>query len=93
MLAFLPPARALNRGLLGGNRVWVGVGAVVWTIRLFQWLTRPETSVIYRDRLSSGQAIEIRHIPPGPSRRQRKRLAKQTAKVARADRRAERRAA
>jgi hypothetical protein len=91
MLAFLR-ARALNRGLLGGSRTWVGVGALVWTVRLFQWLNRPETTVIYRERLDAGQAVEIRHVPAPPTRRERKKSAKKTAKETARSSRAERRA-
>jgi len=93
MLAFLR-ARALNRGLLGGSKMWVGVGAFVWTLRLFQWLNRPEASVIYRDKLGPGEAVVIRHQPPGPTRRQAKKAAKRarqdTKDAKRADRKASR---
>ncbi len=91
MLAFLR-TRALNRGLLGGSRMWVGVGALVWTIRLFQWLTRAETTVIYRDKLDPGQAVVIRHQPPGPTRRQAKKSAKRVRKDAKQAKRATRKA-
>ena len=83
MLAFLR-ARALNRGLLGGSRMWVGVGAVVWTIRLFQWLNRTETTVIYRDRLGPGEAVVIRHQPPGPTKREAKKAARRARREAKA---------
>ncbi len=75
MLAYLR-AKALSRGFLGGSQVWLAVGAVVWTIRFFQWLTRPETAVIYRDRLGAGQSVVITHQPPLPSRRQRRKQAR-----------------
>jgi hypothetical protein len=78
MLAYLR-TRALNRGLLGGSALWLGIGAVVWTIRLFQWLTRPETDVIYRDKLGSGQTIQIRHLDPPPTRRQRRKAKRAAA--------------
>jgi len=72
MLAYLR-ARAFSKGFLGGSQLWMAIGLVVWTIRLFQWLTRPETDVIYRDRLGTGQTIQIRHLEPPPTRRQRRR--------------------
>ncbi len=75
MLAYLR-AKALSRGFLGGSQLWLGIGAVVWTIRFFQWLTRPETAVIYRDRLGPGQSVVITHLELAPSRRQRKRAAR-----------------
>ncbi len=72
MLAYLR-AKALSRGFLGGSQLWLAIGAVVWTIRFFQWLTRPETAVIYRDRLGPGQTVLITHHEPLPNRRQRKK--------------------
>jgi hypothetical protein len=75
MLAYLR-AKALSRGFLGGSQLWLAIGAVVWTIRFFQWLTRPETAVIYRDRLGPGQSVVITHREPLPNRRQRKRAAR-----------------
>jgi hypothetical protein len=75
MLAYLR-ARALSRGLLGGSQLWLAIGAVVWTVRFFQWLTRAETDVVYRDRLALGQVIEIRHLEGPPTRRQRRKAAR-----------------
>jgi hypothetical protein len=80
MLAYLR-AKALSRGFLGGSQLWLAIGAVVWTIRFFQWLTRPETAVIYRDRLGPGQSVIITHHEPRPDRRQRRKQAR-AAKVA-----------
>jgi hypothetical protein len=77
MLAYLR-AKALSRGLLGGSQLWLVIGFVVWTVRFFQWLTRPDTAVIYRDRLAPGQSIVITHGPRRPTRRERRR-AKRTA--------------
>jgi len=99
MLAFLR-ARALSRGFLGGSRFWIALGAVVWTVRFCQWLVRPEPEVIYREPLSKGQSVVIRQNDPPPSKRQRKKSAKQAKadaetlrQQAKADRRATRRSA
>jgi hypothetical protein len=78
MLAYLR-AKAFSRGFLGGSQLWMAIGLIVWTVRLFQWLTRPETNVIYRDRLGTGQIIQIRHLDPPPSRRQRRRAKRSAA--------------
>ncbi len=78
MLAYLR-AKALSRGFLGGSQIWLVIGFVVWTVKFFQWLTRPETAVIYRDRLGAGQSIVISHHEPPPTRRER-RQAKRAAK-------------
>src|SRR5512143_972061 len=82
MLAYLR-ARAMSSGFLGGSRMWIGIGFVVWTIRFFQWLTRAETEAIYREPLGPGQSVIIRQGPRPPSRRQRKKLAKQARRDAR----------
>jgi hypothetical protein len=74
MLSYLR-ARALSRGLFGGSRFWIALGAVVWTVRFCQWLVRPETEVIYREPLGKGQSVVIRHSDPVPSKRQRKKAA------------------
>lgn len=76
MLAYLR-ARATSRGFLGGSRMWIGIGFVVWTIKFFQWLTRAETEVIYRDRLGAGQSVTIHHGQAPPTKRQRKKTAQQ----------------
>jgi hypothetical protein len=81
MLAYLR-AKALSRGFLGGSQLWLAIGGVVWTVRLFQWLTRPETSVIYRDRLGSGESIVIRHLEPPPTKRQRRKAARSAKRAA-----------
>ena len=81
MLAYLR-ARALSRGFLGGSRFWIVLGAVVWTIRFFQWLVRQETEVIYREPLGRGESVTIRHSDPLPTRKQRKLQAKATKKAA-----------
>ncbi len=76
MLGYLR-ARATSSGFLGGSRMWIGIGFVVWTIKFFQWLTRAETEVIYRDRLGTGQSVTIHHGHAPPSKRERKKTAKQ----------------
>ena len=75
MLAYLR-ARATSSGFLGGSRMWIGIGVVVWTIKFFQWLTRAETEVIYREPLARGQSVTIHHGHAPPTRRQRKKDAK-----------------
>jgi hypothetical protein len=74
MLAYLR-ARAMSSGFLGGSRRWIGIGFVVWTVRFFQWLTRAETEVIYREPLGAGQSVTIHHGEPPPTRRERKKEA------------------
>jgi hypothetical protein len=75
MLSYLR-ARAVSSGFLGGSRFWIGLGAIVWTIRFCQWLVRPEAEVIYREKLGSGQSVTIRHNEPSSGRRRRKKAAR-----------------
>jgi cbb3-type cytochrome oxidase cytochrome c subunit len=76
MLAYLR-ARATSSGFLGGSRMWIGIGFVVWTIKFFQWLVRAETEVIYREPLGRGHSVTIHHGHAPPTRRERKKAAKQ----------------
>ncbi len=76
MLAYLR-ARAMSSGFLGGSRMWIGIGFVVWTIKFFQWLVRAETEVIYREPLGAGQSVTIHHGHAPPSKRQRKKAARE----------------
>jgi hypothetical protein len=76
MLSYLR-ARAMSSGFLGGSRMWIGIGFVVWTIKFFQWLVRAETEVIYREPLGAGNSVTIHHGHARPSKRQRKKAAKQ----------------
>ena len=87
MLSYLR-TRATSSGFLGGSRVWMAIGFVVWTIKFFQWLTRPSTEVIYREPLGAGRSITIRHGETPPTKRQQKKIdkrAKADARLAKAD--------
>ena len=82
MLSYLR-ARAMSSGFLGGSRMWIGIGFVVWTIKFFQWLVRAETEVIYREPLGTGQSVTIHHGHAPPSRKQKKKAAKELEAEAR----------
>ena len=59
------------RGLLGGNRAWMAVGALLWVGRTAKrTLGRNEQHVSF-DRLEPGQGLEIRTIVP-PTRAERR---------------------
>jgi len=59
------------RGLLGGNRGWMAVGALLWVGRTAKrTLGRSEQRVSF-DRLEPGQGLEIRTIVP-PTRAERR---------------------
>ena len=52
--------RAQAKGLLGGNRTWSIVWAVLFGLRLLRRLTRDEPKVVYSHTLEPGQAVIIR---------------------------------
>jgi hypothetical protein len=97
MLSYLR-TRAFSQGLLGGSRFWLGLGAIVWTIRFFQWLGRSETEIVYRAPLGRGESVVISQSAETLSRRQRKKAARRAQaeadalrRQAKIDRRAARR--
>jgi hypothetical protein len=58
--------QATRKGLLGGDRRWLAVFAVMGTAKLVRKLSGgaepPKPS--YRAELKPGQALMIRHLPP-----------------------------
>ena len=62
--------RGLRRGLVEGNLLWLGVGAIVGVLRL---LFRPEAPEVQRERINLGETITVRHVAAAsrkPSRRE-----------------------
>ncbi len=64
--------RGLHDGLLGGNRRWLAVGVVVWSLRALELARGRDQEVVYRGKLADGETmvIESLHVP---TRRQRRR--------------------
>jgi hypothetical protein len=62
---------ALYKGLLGGRRGWMAVGAVVWAPRLMKKALGRTEEVVATERLEPGQAIRIEAIRQ-PSRNERR---------------------
>jgi hypothetical protein len=62
---------ALYKGLLGGKRGWMTVGAVLWAPRVMKKAFGRNEEVVAHEVLKPGQAIRLEAIPP-PSRQQRK---------------------
>jgi hypothetical protein len=56
-------SNALYKGLLGGSRGWLAVGAVVWTPRLMKRLLGRTEKVVATEVLKPGQALYLRTIP------------------------------
>ena len=62
---------ALSKGLLGGQRGWLALGALFWGGRAMRKaLTRQETFVTM-ERLEPGQSVTLTAITP-PTRRERR---------------------
>ena len=57
--------RGLRDGFLGGNRAWMAVGLVTWTMRLVYIASRHRPEVVYAARLKKGESITIVEHPPG----------------------------
>ena len=60
---------ALYKGLLGGQRGWMVVGAFVWAPRLMKKALGRTEEVVAIERLEPGQALRIEAIRR-PSRRE-----------------------
>jgi hypothetical protein len=65
----LSPAVALRRnavykGLLGGSRLWMAVGAVVWAPRFFKRVLGRVPEFVAKEVLAPGQTVCIEAIPP-----------------------------
>lgn len=54
--------RALQRGVLGGNRLWTAVAVVVWGTRLLRRVLGRHEIVVARDELKPGQALTVRDL-------------------------------
>jgi hypothetical protein len=63
--------RGLRDGFLGGNRVWMAIGILTWTMRVLHLATRRHPEVMYATRLRKGETITIVEHPAGwrPDRR------------------------
>ena len=52
----------LVRGLLGGNRGWLALGAAATGFRLLGRMVRKEAKVVYSEDLEPGQMLVITHL-------------------------------
>jgi hypothetical protein len=55
---------ALTKGLLGGRRSWMVIGAFVWAPRLLKRLLGQDQKVVATEVLEPGQAVRIEAIRP-----------------------------
>ena len=62
---------ALYKGVFGGSKGWMAVGAVLWGPKLFKRFLGKNEEIITTEKLVAGQWLQLEAISP-PSRRQRK---------------------
>ena len=62
---------ALYKGLLGGRRGWMAVGAVVWAPRIMKKALGRTEEVVLTEKLEPGQALRIEAIKR-PTRAERR---------------------
>ena len=55
---------AVYKGLLGGSRLWMAVGAAVWAPRFFKRVLGRVPEFVAREVLEPGQTVCIEAIPP-----------------------------
>ena len=64
--AFSPAAnlrrQAITKGLLGGNKRWMALGALVWTAHLLRKVFGRDVEILSTERLRPGQAVRIEAI-------------------------------
>jgi hypothetical protein len=54
---------ALYRGLLGGDRTWLVIGAIVWAPRLLKRLLGRTEEVVATEKLLPGMVLRIEPLP------------------------------
>lgn len=62
---------ALYKGLLGGNRGWLAVGALIWGRGIIKRTFGKQEQVLTVEKLTKGQGLRIDAIGP-PTRRQQR---------------------
>jgi hypothetical protein len=51
------------RGLLGGNRGWLAIGAGAAGLKVLGRMAAKEPKVVYCEQLEPGQTLTITHLP------------------------------
>jgi hypothetical protein len=64
---------ALYKGLFGGNRGWLAVGAVMWGPRVLSRLFGKREEIVATEKLTAGQFVRLEAVR-APTRRERKAL-------------------
>jgi hypothetical protein len=76
--------RGIRDGLLGGNGIWLALGAAAWLVR---WLSRTPAQRVVTETIRVGETITVTSVPAPPYGRAARKLAKADRKLAKADRR------
>ncbi|HKH88770.1 MAG TPA: hypothetical protein VKA05_08095 [Acidimicrobiales bacterium] len=85
--------RGIRDGLLGGNGIWLALGATAWLVR---WLGKKPAPRVVTEQLRLGESLTVTSVPPPPFGRKARKLDKadrKAAKLAWAQIRAERKRA
>jgi hypothetical protein len=56
--------RGVRRGLLGGERLWLVVGAGALLLRMARKAFKKEPELVFSERLGVGERLIITHRPP-----------------------------
>lgn len=60
----------VRKGLLGGSRPWLVIGALAGAARVLGRMKAKEAKVVYCEELGQGQSLVISHLPSvRPARR------------------------
>lgn len=51
--------RGWEQGVIAGDRRWLAVGIVAWTLWVLRWAWRKEPEVVYRTRLQPGESVLV----------------------------------
>jgi hypothetical protein len=65
--------RGIRDGLLGGNGIWLALGASAWLVR---WLSRSPAQRVLTESIRVGETITITSVPAPPYGRNARKLAK-----------------
>lgn len=66
---------ALNKGVFGGHRGWLAVGAVVWGRGFVKKALGKNEQIVATEILKKGQFVSVEALVP-PTRKQRKTAAR-----------------
>lgn len=53
---------AFRRGVIGGSRLWLGVGALALAGRLVVRLAQRNEEIVYHEELAPGDGLVISHL-------------------------------